>query len=240
MAGTTHPQASTAARAAARWVTRLVLLALALLVAAALAILVVIPRATHGTAMTVLTGSMTPTSRSGRSCVSGQSTQARSASETSPLTRRPQERLTSSPTAWSRSTTPPHPRCSPSRAMPTEAPTSTRCRPGRSAAKYGSTCRTRRDPRRAAWQGRHQPLRDARRSGGTPSPSFRVPGATVAPGPAEQHVERPMILAELSTSDAAQRHGLTPWRPRASGAPSCSIKTQRLCDYSLCRLPTDW
>jgi signal peptidase I len=61
MAGIIHPQASVVARATARWVTRLVLLALALLVLAALAIIIVIPRATHGTALTVLSGSMTPT-----------------------------------------------------------------------------------------------------------------------------------------------------------------------------------
>ena len=43
-----------------RWGTRLVLLAFALLVVGALAVVVVLPRATHGTALTVLTGSMTP------------------------------------------------------------------------------------------------------------------------------------------------------------------------------------
>ncbi len=54
----------TAERASAhrllRWGTRLVLLAFALLVVGALAVVVVLPRATHGTALTVLTGSMTP------------------------------------------------------------------------------------------------------------------------------------------------------------------------------------
>ena len=40
--------------------TRLVLLAFALLVVGALTVVVVLPRATHGTALTVLTGSMTP------------------------------------------------------------------------------------------------------------------------------------------------------------------------------------
>jgi signal peptidase len=45
----------------AHWAVRGVLLFVLTLVAAALAILIVIPRATHGVAMTVLTGSMTPT-----------------------------------------------------------------------------------------------------------------------------------------------------------------------------------
>jgi signal peptidase len=48
------------ARVAARWILRLVLLALAVVVAAALAVLVVLPRASHGVALTVLTGSMEP------------------------------------------------------------------------------------------------------------------------------------------------------------------------------------
>jgi signal peptidase len=43
-----------------RWAARLVLLAFALLVVGALAVVVVIPRATQSQAMTVLTGSMTP------------------------------------------------------------------------------------------------------------------------------------------------------------------------------------
>ncbi|QWZ08980.1 signal peptidase I [Nocardioides panacis] len=43
-----------------RWSTRLVLLAFALLVTGALAVVIVLPRATHGTALTVLTGSMAP------------------------------------------------------------------------------------------------------------------------------------------------------------------------------------
>jgi signal peptidase len=49
-----------ALRRLVRWTTRLVLLAFALLIVGALAVLVVIPRATQGEAMTVLTGSMTP------------------------------------------------------------------------------------------------------------------------------------------------------------------------------------
>jgi signal peptidase len=44
----------------ARWLVRLALLAFALLVAAAITVVVVLPRATDGSAMTVLTGSMTP------------------------------------------------------------------------------------------------------------------------------------------------------------------------------------
>lgn len=43
-----------------RWTVRLFLLAFALLVVAAITVLVVLPRATHGSALTVLTGSMTP------------------------------------------------------------------------------------------------------------------------------------------------------------------------------------
>ncbi|MGN6129547.1 MAG: hypothetical protein ACTHOK_04325, partial [Nocardioidaceae bacterium] len=43
-----------------RWMAGLVLLAFALAVGATLVVLVVIPRATHGSALTVLTGSMTP------------------------------------------------------------------------------------------------------------------------------------------------------------------------------------
>lgn len=43
-----------------QWAARLVLLAFACAVAATLVVLVVIPRATHGSALTVLTGSMTP------------------------------------------------------------------------------------------------------------------------------------------------------------------------------------
>jgi signal peptidase len=48
------------ARLLLRWTARLVLLAFALLVVGALAVVVVLPRATHGSALTVLTGSMTP------------------------------------------------------------------------------------------------------------------------------------------------------------------------------------
>jgi signal peptidase len=48
------------ARAAVKWCARLVLLALALLVLAAITVSVVLPRASHGAALTVLTGSMTP------------------------------------------------------------------------------------------------------------------------------------------------------------------------------------
>jgi signal peptidase I len=47
-------------RAVLRWAARLVLLALALAVAGSLVIVIALPRATHGSAMTVLTGSMTP------------------------------------------------------------------------------------------------------------------------------------------------------------------------------------
>lgn len=43
-----------------RWVARLVLLVLALLVGAAIVVVVIIPRMTQGAALTVLTGSMTP------------------------------------------------------------------------------------------------------------------------------------------------------------------------------------
>lgn len=57
---TTPRTARQAAQLLARWVTRLVLLAFALLVVAALVVVVVLPRATHGSALTVLTGSMTP------------------------------------------------------------------------------------------------------------------------------------------------------------------------------------
>ncbi|HET8614197.1 MAG TPA: signal peptidase I [Actinomycetales bacterium] len=48
------------ARSTARWITRLVLVSVIVLTSAAVAVLVVIPRATHGVALTVLTGSMTP------------------------------------------------------------------------------------------------------------------------------------------------------------------------------------
>ncbi len=54
-AGQPHP------RTLLRWAGRLLALAFAALVIGALAVLVVIPRAVHGQAMTVLTGSMTPT-----------------------------------------------------------------------------------------------------------------------------------------------------------------------------------
>jgi signal peptidase I len=47
-------------RRIATWTIRLLLLAVLGLVAFAIAVLTVIPRATHGTALTVLTGSMTP------------------------------------------------------------------------------------------------------------------------------------------------------------------------------------
>ena len=47
-------------RGVARWTYRIVAGALLALVLAAVTVLVVIPRATHGTALTVLTGSMTP------------------------------------------------------------------------------------------------------------------------------------------------------------------------------------
>jgi signal peptidase len=43
-----------------RWTARLLLLAFAALVVGALTVIVVLPRATHGSALTVLTGSMTP------------------------------------------------------------------------------------------------------------------------------------------------------------------------------------
>lgn len=43
-----------------RWTVRLLLLAFALLVVGAITVVVVLPRATHGSALTVLTGSMTP------------------------------------------------------------------------------------------------------------------------------------------------------------------------------------
>ena len=49
-----------AVKAAGRLVLRLLLLAFAAVIVAALAVVIVIPRATHGAALTVLTGSMTP------------------------------------------------------------------------------------------------------------------------------------------------------------------------------------
>src|SRR4051794_1302763 len=49
------------ARSVAKWATRAALCGLLLLVAFAISILVVLPKATHGAALTVLTGSMTPT-----------------------------------------------------------------------------------------------------------------------------------------------------------------------------------
>jgi signal peptidase I len=49
-----------ATRHVARWSARLLVVAFALLVAGAVAVVVVIPRVTHGQAMTVLSGSMTP------------------------------------------------------------------------------------------------------------------------------------------------------------------------------------
>ena len=49
-----------AARAAARWTLRALSVALFGLVLAALAVLIVIPKVTHGSALTVLTGSMSP------------------------------------------------------------------------------------------------------------------------------------------------------------------------------------
>ena len=45
----------------ARWAVRAALLFVLSLIVAALAVLIVIPRTTHGAAMTVLTGSMSPT-----------------------------------------------------------------------------------------------------------------------------------------------------------------------------------
>jgi signal peptidase len=51
---------SRAVRHVVRWSARLLVLAFALLVAGAIAVVVVIPRVTHGQAMTVLSGSMTP------------------------------------------------------------------------------------------------------------------------------------------------------------------------------------
>lgn len=56
----THTSTRRLVRASVRAVARLLLLALALLVAACLTVLVVLPRASHGVALTVLTGSMTP------------------------------------------------------------------------------------------------------------------------------------------------------------------------------------
>jgi len=46
---------------ATAWIVRVLLIALLAVVAASVAVLVILPRATHGTALTVLTGSMTPT-----------------------------------------------------------------------------------------------------------------------------------------------------------------------------------
>lgn len=48
------------ARTAAKWLVRLVLIGLLCVIAAAVTVLVILPRASHGTALTVLTGSMTP------------------------------------------------------------------------------------------------------------------------------------------------------------------------------------
>jgi signal peptidase len=53
-------RAKQTARLLLRWAARLVLLAFALLVVGSLAVVAVLPRATHGSALTVLTGSMTP------------------------------------------------------------------------------------------------------------------------------------------------------------------------------------
>lgn len=47
-------------KAVVRWALRFVLLAFAVVVVAALVVTTVLPRATHGSALTVLTGSMTP------------------------------------------------------------------------------------------------------------------------------------------------------------------------------------
>ena len=44
----------------ARWLIRLALLAVVLVVSAAIVVVVLVPRMTQGTAMTVLTGSMSP------------------------------------------------------------------------------------------------------------------------------------------------------------------------------------
>src|SRR5947209_1131030 len=46
---------------ATAWIVRVLLIALLAVVAASVAVLVLLPRATHGTALTVHTGSMTPT-----------------------------------------------------------------------------------------------------------------------------------------------------------------------------------
>ena len=57
---TAFPRIQKPARLLGRWTARLVLLALAALVVGALAVVVIAPRAVHGAALTVLTGSMTP------------------------------------------------------------------------------------------------------------------------------------------------------------------------------------
>src|SRR3569833_203769 len=49
------------ARKVMTWCVRIVLLAFMLLVAAAITVVIVLPRASNGAALTVLTGSMTPT-----------------------------------------------------------------------------------------------------------------------------------------------------------------------------------
>jgi signal peptidase len=51
---------STMARRLARWLVRLLLVAFLAVILGAVTVLIVLPRATHGTALTVLTGSMTP------------------------------------------------------------------------------------------------------------------------------------------------------------------------------------
>jgi signal peptidase I len=56
----TSSAAARVMKASIRWLVRLVLLAFALVVVGALTIVIVLPRATHGSALTVLTGSMTP------------------------------------------------------------------------------------------------------------------------------------------------------------------------------------
>jgi signal peptidase len=55
-----RPAAATLGRSAGRWAGRLLALVVLGLLAAAITVVVLIPRATHGQAMTVLTGSMTP------------------------------------------------------------------------------------------------------------------------------------------------------------------------------------
>src|SRR4051812_26579357 len=51
---------TTRSRTTVRWTVRVLLVALLALLSFAIAVLLVLPRATHGVALTVLTGSMTP------------------------------------------------------------------------------------------------------------------------------------------------------------------------------------